>query len=103
MGDRARDIYPLPLLPVTISHSRSPQARARACRRRRIAERTNVAIAALNRMYGASCKDGRKSETAPGSITVQQKEVIEYIMPCTIAYVDSEGPPVKGADSTTRT
>ena len=40
------------------------------------------------------------SEKAPGSITAQQKEVIEYIMSCTIAYVDSEGPPVKGADST---
>ena len=99
MGDRARDIYPLPLLPIPTSNLKSPRARARACRRRRIVERTNVAIDALNRMYGATCTDGRKSQTAPGSTTAQQQEVIEYITSCTIAYIENVGPPGDGADS----
>ena len=100
MGDRARDIYPLPLLPTPPSKYKSPRARARACRRRRIVERTNAAIAALNSLYGATCTDGRKSEKAPGYISAPQQEVMEYIQSCMHAYIESEGPPGNGTDTT---
>ena len=100
MGDRARDIYPLPLLPVPHSKAKSPRARARACRRRQLVERTNAAIAALNSLYGATCTDGRRSEKAPGSITAPQQEVLDYIMSCMRTYIVTEGPPDYGADTT---
>ena len=97
MGDRARDIYPLPLLPVPIGTFKSPRARARACRRRRIVERTNAAIAALNSLYCAPCTDGR-TLTGQGLATAQQDEVIKYIIECIVTYIDAEGPPMRGAD-----
>ena len=93
MGDRARDIYPLPLLPVPVGTAKSPRGRARACRRRRVIERTNVAIAALNKLYCASCTEGGTS-AAKGPITVQQNEVIQYVMSCIVAYIETEGPPL---------
>ena len=93
MGDRARDIYPLPLLPVPHSKAKSPRARARACRRRQLVERTNAAIAALNSLYGATCTDGRKSEKAPGAITAPQQEALDYVMSCMRTYIVTEGPP----------
>ena len=36
---------------------------------------------------------------APGYITAQQEEVINYIMSCMLAYIDVEGPPGDSADS----
>ena len=97
MGDRARDVYPLPLLPVPVGTAKSPRGRARACRRRRVVERTNVAIAALNKLYCATCTEGG-TRAAQGPITAQQSEVIQYIMSCIVAYIETEGPPFSGAD-----
>ena len=97
MGDRARDIYPLPLLPLTTSSYKSPRARARACRRRRIVERTNVAIAALNRLYCATCTEER-TMARQGPPNAQQNEVIQYITSCIATYIETEGPPACGAD-----
>ena len=97
MGDRARDIYPLPLLPVPTSSYKSPRARARACRRRRIVERTNVAIAALNRLYCATCTEER-TMARQGPPNAQQNEVIQYITSCIATYIETEGPPACGAD-----
>ena len=62
-------------------------------------ERTNAAIAALNRLYGATCTDGRQSQKAPGPITAPQHEVIEYIMSCMRTYIEADGPPGDGADT----
>ena len=59
-----------------------------------------MAIAALNRLYGATCTDGRKSEKATGYITAPHQEIINYIMSCMLAYIESEGPPGDGADIT---
>ena len=97
MGDRARDIYPLPLLPVPIGTFKSPRARARACRRRRIVERTNAAIAALNSLFCAPSTDDRLRE-GQSPATAQQDEIIKYIISCIVTYIDAEGPPVRGAD-----